>query len=182
MEFGASLKTNPTVWHWNCYQRIKRSLFPPLCMVLLRFHRNLTRWQMSSAWNIKTAELKTTKKCKCGWDTSSIRRQEQRWKEESSTSRQSPQHFREAVWKDEHAQVSCCTWMLLLNLSSLLLLLYFITLSGHCCCVNDRDGFAGAMTKKGVLRVAFLLSCWDVATWYHSHICNMKQWPPVSFA
>lgn len=44
------------VWHWNCYQRIKDSLFPPLCVVLLRFHRDFKRWQMPSAWNIEGAE------------------------------------------------------------------------------------------------------------------------------
>lgn len=148
VELGASLKTTPTVWHWNSDQRIKRWLFPPLLRGAATVSPRLDKGDKCQVlWNIKGAEFKNNTKKVQMWlrymvnmeTGAKVERGEQHEPSITPTLQRSCLERGTRTSQLLHVHVIA---------QSLLLILYFITLSGHRCCVNDSDGFAGAMTKK----------------------------------
>lgn len=156
MEIRASLKTNPTVLALKLLPedqafalpaslRGAATASPPLDKVT-----NVKCLKYQRGWIKKT----TKKSANVVEIHRQYARQEQRWEEESSTSCQSPRHFREAVWRDEHAQVSCLHVDViaesLLSASTPLLHHSFVAVLMIAMVL-----LAQWQKKKGVLRVAF---------------------------
>lgn len=123
------------------------------CMVPLRFHRDLTGWQVSSAWNIKGAELKNNQKKVQMWlrymvnmqTGAEVERGEQHEPSITTTLQRSRLERGTRTSQLLHVHViAVVLYVIALSLYSF----YSFTLSGHHSCVNDSHGFAGAMTKK----------------------------------
>lgn len=180
MELRASLKTNPTVWHWNGYQRMKDSLFPPP-RGAATVSPQLYKMADAKCLKYRRGWIKKNKqknqRCKYIWMYIIHCQREQRWKEESSREqlhtgwllKPSLSPTLQTPFTKMNTQANRCTCMLLLNLSYFYLLLcYFITLpkSWLLCWVM----VLLVQWQKKSLRFTFFRSCWGLDTWYHSHI------------